>query len=68
MQANDFLTPAQLAERWGGAVTVGTLANWRANSKGPKFTKFGSRVRYRLSDVLAYEEQQTQGSIGAAGE
>lgn len=54
-----FLTPAEVVARWGGAVTTDTLANWRSKRKGPRFTKVGARVRYRLQDVIAYEIQNT---------
>lgn len=50
-----FLTPAELAKRWNGAVNVGTLANWRSQGKGPAFQKIGTRVRYPLNKVLEYE-------------
>lgn len=50
-----FLTPAELSKRWNGAVTTGTLANWRNQGKGPAFQKIGSRVLYRLDQVVAYE-------------
>lgn len=54
-QAAEYLTPAQLATRWGDAITTGTLANWRSKGKGPAFAKFGSRVRYRLDQVVSWE-------------
>ncbi|BAO20630.1 hypothetical protein [Pseudomonas phage PPpW-3] len=54
-QPAEYLTPAELAARWGDAVTTGTLANWRSKGKGPAFAKFGSRVRYRLDQVVSYE-------------
>jgi hypothetical protein len=50
-----FFTPQQLVDRWAGAVTVETLANWRAKGVGPRFTKIGSRVRYSRDAVLEYE-------------
>lgn len=56
MPAENF-TPAEVVQRWNGAVTVGTLANWRAQGKGPAFIKFGSRVRYPLSKLLDFEKQ-----------
>lgn len=61
MGRNEFLTPDQLVDRWSKAVGRGTLANWRAQGKGPTFTKLGSRVVYRLADVLAYEETNAAG-------
>lgn len=49
------LTPAEVVKRWNGAVTVGTLANWRAQGKGPAFIKLGSRVRYPLHRLAEFE-------------
>jgi hypothetical protein len=43
-----------LAARWGG-MSSKTLANWRSRGQGPPFVKFGSAVRYALTDVVAYE-------------
>jgi hypothetical protein len=57
-----FLTPAQVVERWGNAVTTGTLANWRCRSIGPAFQKFGSRVRYTLAAVEKYERDHVVGA------
>lgn len=54
---SDYLTPSQLVDRWNKAVTKGTLSNWRVRKYGPKFTKFGRSVRYKLSDVEAFERQ-----------
>lgn len=49
-----FLTPTELRARW--KVTGMTL--WRLRKKGalPSF-KLGTRVRYRVSDILKIEEQ-----------
>lgn len=50
----DHLTPAETA-----AVlklkSTGTLANWRAQGKGPRWVKHGRRVLYAVSDVTAYK-------------
>lgn len=54
-QPAEYLTPAELVKRWGGAVTTGTLANWRSKGIGPAFAKFGSRVRYPLVRVVEWE-------------
>lgn len=63
--ANVFLTPAMLAKRWGGVVSVGTLGNWRYRGIGPKPFRPGGkkkgRALYRLVEVLAYEQRQTKG-------
>lgn len=50
-----FLSSAELAKRWN--LHVVTLANWRAQKRGPAFVKLGTKVRYRMEDVLNYEQQ-----------
>lgn len=50
-----FLTPDELVERWSGAVTRRTLANWRSQGEGPAFVKLGNRVRYPMVKVEAWE-------------
>jgi predicted DNA-binding transcriptional regulator AlpA len=42
----------RLAERL--AVSLAALRRWRYCGVGPKFTKFGSAVRYAVSDVEAW--------------
>lgn len=69
-QDDVLLTPLQLAERWqmydedGKEIQTRTLANWRMFNRGPKFIKLGkgkgAPVRYRLSDVIQYENHQTK--------
>lgn len=54
-QPAENLTPAEVVTRWNGAVTTGTLANWRAKGRGPAFIKFGSRVRYPLAKLQQWE-------------
>ena len=49
----DLLTPSQLADRWG--VSTGHLANLRHHSEGIGYLKIGSRVAYRFTDVVAFE-------------
>lgn len=53
------LTPQQVVERWDGAITVGTLANWRAKGKGPTFIKFGVWVRYPIVELEKWEAENT---------
>lgn len=52
-----WLTRAQLSVRTGFAEK--TLRNWASLGQGPKFSKFGNRVRYRLADVEAWEDNTT---------
>lgn len=57
-----YLTPAQVAERYSGRVSVRTLANWRWSGTGPKFLKLGGRVVYALPDLEAWEARRTVAS------
>lgn len=50
------LTPRQLAEREG--VPVQTVYIWNTNGTGPRRMKIGRHVRYRLADVIEWEEAQ----------
>ncbi|MCM3516161.1 MULTISPECIES: helix-turn-helix domain-containing protein [Nocardioides] len=60
----DLLTPAQLADRWH--VSTGHLANLRHQGEGIGYVKIGSRVAYRYSDVIAYENQHYVSPVGSA--
>lgn len=53
-----FLTPAELAKRWRGRVTLRTLKNWRYSKRrhGPKYIRIAGRVLYQLSDIEEYEQ------------
>jgi Helix-turn-helix domain len=51
---HDLLTDAQLAVRW--QLSRGTLANQRSQGRGPAYLKLAGRVRYRRSDIEAYEQ------------
>jgi hypothetical protein len=55
-----FLTETQLAARHQRSVK--TLRNKRVQGGYIKFVKIGRHVRYRLSDVLAYEQAHLQNS------
>ena len=57
-----YLTAAQVVERWDGAVSAGTLANWRTAGKGPAYQKFGNRVRYPIAHLEAWEAQNMVGT------
>jgi hypothetical protein len=51
---DDLLTDTQLAARW--QLSRGTLANQRSQGRGPAYLKLAGRVRYRRSDIEAYEQ------------
>lgn len=56
---SDALTSKEVAARL--RIKPRTLNNWRVKGKGPKFYKLHdgpkAPVRYRLQDVLAYEQR-----------
>lgn len=58
-----LLTPDELAERW--SVSTQGLANWRSQGIGPAFVKIGRRVRYAISEVVAYERAHSIGTDDA---
>ena len=39
MSNSKFLTPDEVAERYRGGISVGTLRNWRAMRLGPSYVK-----------------------------
>jgi hypothetical protein len=53
-----YLNAVQLAARWEGAVTTGTLANWRSQGRGPSFVKVGSKVLYPVDKLEEWERLQ----------
>lgn len=60
-----FITPHELTKRWNGAVSTGTLANWRSKRTGPPFTKLGGRVLYPLKQLQAWEEAAMRLDVAA---
>ncbi len=41
-----------------------TLAKWRMTGEGPKFLKFGNRIRYSGKDLLAFINDNTKQHTG----
>jgi len=59
------MKPADLGARIETSTAV--LANWRYLGIGPKFIKLGGRsIRYRVSDVETWLDEQTRQQTGAA--
>lgn len=54
--------PSTAAEMLG--LSRGTLANWRAEGRGPHYIKLGKDVLYRVSDLEAWLDAQP--TIGGA--
>lgn len=57
-----FFTPQQVADRYKGAITVRTLANWRSIGQGPDYVKIGGKVVYP-SDALKIWEDSRRRSL-----
>lgn len=54
-----YLTPAQVAARYEGRISVRTLANWRYMGNGPAFSRLGGRVLYPEDKLLEWENRNT---------
>ena len=57
MSETRFLTPEEVAERYRGSISVGTLRNWRAMKIGPSFVKIGKAVLYRVDELEAWDDR-----------
>ncbi len=60
-----FFTPHDLVDRYGGKVTLRTLANWRSSGMSPPYTKVGGRVLYPKEQLLEWEKRRTFNSTGS---
>jgi predicted DNA-binding transcriptional regulator AlpA len=54
---DSHLSPEDLARREG--VPLQTVYGWNKTRTGPRFMKIGRHVRYRLTDVIAWEDTRT---------
>jgi hypothetical protein len=52
-----YLTAGEVAERYRGEVSVGTLRNWRAMRVGPTFVKIGKAVLYPVDELDAWDKR-----------
>ncbi len=57
MSETKFLTPEEVAERYRGGISVGTLRNWRTMRIGPSFLKIGKAILYPVSELDAWDER-----------
>lgn len=60
--SSNLLTEKELAARW--QVNPGWLATLRSQRRGPVYRKIGFNVRYRVSDVEAYEDKHAVNTSG----
>jgi predicted DNA-binding transcriptional regulator AlpA len=56
-ESTRHLSPAELAERYD--LPLETIYSWNKARTGPRFMKIGRHVRYRLVDVIAWENSRT---------
>jgi hypothetical protein len=57
MEVIKYLTPEEVADRYRGEISLGTLRNWRSMRVGPCFVKIGKAVLYPLAELDAWDEQ-----------
>jgi hypothetical protein len=57
MGDRQYLTAEEVALRYRGAVSVGTLRNWRAMRVGPAFVKIGKAVLYPVDELDAWDKR-----------
>lgn len=60
-----WLTTEEVAAR--ARTVAGTVRYWRHTGRGPKGTRFGKRVLYRESDVIAWEKAKEAAEAERAG-
>lgn len=57
-EENTYLTVQDLAQRLD--VSVSTIRRWRLAGKDPRAFKIGQSVRYRLTDVIEWENNHLE--------
>lgn len=60
MPEETYLTEKDLAKKW--CLSPNTLQRWRWLNIGPPYLKIGGRVRYQLSNIKKFEEQNLRQS------
>jgi hypothetical protein len=63
-EVDPLLTPRELSARWNNKIAPKTLANWRSDParKGPTFRRYGNKILYPLSAVIAFEKAREFGT------
>lgn len=64
--AHVYLSERQLATLW--QTSTRTLQRWRASGKGPPFLRLGGAIRYRRTDIEAFETAARSGETPHGGE
>jgi predicted DNA-binding transcriptional regulator AlpA len=61
--ADELLTTEELAGRL--KVSIAAIESWRSSGEGPPYVRVVKAVRYRLSDVDKWIEEQTFANVAA---
>ena len=57
MTDNRFLTPDEVADRYRGGISVGTLRNWRTKRIGPSYMKIGKAILYPVDELDEWDKK-----------
>ena len=49
-----LLTSRELSQRWN--LSIRTIEKWRYVDYGPPFLKLGKAIRYRIEDIIDFEQ------------
>ncbi len=52
-----YLTPKEVSDRYRGAISTGTLKNWRSQRIGPPFIKVGKSVLYATEQLDQWDRK-----------
>ena len=52
-----FLTADEVAERYRGEISLGTLRNWRSARIEPAFVKIGKAILYPVEQLDAWDHK-----------
>ena len=52
-----FLTADEVADRYRGEISLGTLRNWRSARIGPAFVKIGKAILYPVEELDAWDHK-----------
>lgn len=52
-----FLTTKEVADRYRGTISIGTLKNWRSLRIGPSFVKLGKTILYPIEHLERWDQE-----------
>lgn len=59
LRPDQLVAETPLAVRW--SISKRTLQRYRAEGFGPPYIEIGGSIRYRVQDILDYEERHRRG-------